>query len=51
MRTTLQLIAVVLLALSAVAIVRHASTGRSGFEFLGLTPEERQQIASVMSSK
>jgi c-di-GMP-binding flagellar brake protein YcgR len=38
-------------SLSAVAIVRHASTGRSGFEFLGLTPEERQQIASVMSSK
>ncbi|PYV80134.1 MAG: hypothetical protein DMG93_19625 [Acidobacteria bacterium] len=38
-------------SLCAVAIVRHASSTRSGFEFLGLTTEERQQIASVMSSK
>lgn len=33
--------------LSAVAIVRHTSNVRSGFEFLGLTPEERQQIANA----
>lgn len=30
--------------LSAVAIVRHASTARCGFEFLGLTSTERSQI-------
>ena len=30
--------------LSTVAIVRHTSSVRSGFEFLGLTPEERRQI-------
>jgi hypothetical protein len=30
--------------LSAVAIVRHTSGIQSGFEFLGLTAEERQQI-------
>jgi hypothetical protein len=30
-------------ALCAVAIVRQASSTRSGFEFLGLTPEERRQ--------
>jgi len=33
--------------LSTVAIVRHTSNLRSGFEFLGLTPEERQQIADA----
>jgi c-di-GMP-binding flagellar brake protein YcgR len=33
--------------LSAVAIVRHTSSVRSGFEFLGLTAEERQQIANA----
>jgi hypothetical protein len=33
--------------LSAVAIVRHTSTVRSGFEFLGMTPEERLQIANT----
>ncbi|HEX3822629.1 MAG TPA: PilZ domain-containing protein [Candidatus Sulfotelmatobacter sp.] len=35
-------------ALSAVAIVRHSSTLRSGFEFLGLTAEERVHIADVV---
>jgi hypothetical protein len=34
--------------LSAVAIVRHSSDVRAGFEFLGLTPEERSQIANVV---
>lgn len=33
--------------MSAVAIVRHTSHIRSGFEFLGLTAEERGQITSV----
>jgi hypothetical protein len=32
--------------LNAVAIVRYTSNVRSGFEFLGMTPEERCQIAS-----
>src|SRR5689334_2933623 len=30
--------------LTTVAIVRHNSSVRSGFEFLGLAPEERLQI-------
>jgi hypothetical protein len=34
-------------ALSAVAIVRHSSQVRSGFEFLGLTAGERGQITAV----
>jgi hypothetical protein len=34
-------------SLSAVAIVRHTADVRSGFEFVGLTPEERQQIADA----
>jgi hypothetical protein len=34
--------------LSTVAIVRHSSNVRSGFEFVGLTPEERLQITSVI---
>lgn len=34
--------------LCTVAIVRHHSSTRSGFEFLGLTAEERRQIASAM---
>jgi hypothetical protein len=34
-------------ALSAVAIVRYTSTVRSGFEFVGMTPEEREQIAAT----
>ncbi len=34
-------------ALSAIAIVRHTSQIRSGFEFLGLTAEERAQITTV----
>jgi hypothetical protein len=33
--------------LTAVAIVRHASSVRSGFEFVGLTSAERMQISSV----
>jgi len=34
--------------LRAMAIVRHTSGGRSGFEFVGLTPEDRQQIADAI---
>ena len=34
--------------LNTVAIVRHTSNIRSGFEFVGLTPEERLQITSVI---
>jgi c-di-GMP-binding flagellar brake protein YcgR len=37
-------------SLCAVAIVRHSSSRRSGFEFLGLTPEERRQIAFAMGT-
>ncbi|HLZ41432.1 MAG TPA: PilZ domain-containing protein [Candidatus Sulfotelmatobacter sp.] len=33
--------------LSAIAIVRHTSDLSSGFEFVGLTPEERLHITSV----
>ena len=33
---------------STVAIVRHASNVQAGFEFLGLTAEERQQIINIM---
>jgi PilZ domain len=33
--------------LSAVAIVRHSSSLRSGFEFVGLTRQERLQIANA----
>lgn len=33
--------------LTAVAIVRHTSILRSGFEFFGLTVEERQHLANV----
>ncbi len=33
--------------LRAVAIVRYATDMRSGFEFVGLTPGERQQIAGA----
>jgi PilZ domain len=36
--------------LNAVAIVRHTSSMRSGFEFLGLTPEERVQITHVVGN-
>lgn len=36
--------------LKGVAIVRHSSKVRSGFEFVGLTPEERQRIASMVTS-
>jgi c-di-GMP-binding flagellar brake protein YcgR len=32
--------------LNAVAIVRHISSARCGFEFVGLTAEERTQIMS-----
>jgi hypothetical protein len=34
-------------ALSAVAIVRYTTNVRSGFEFVGMTAEERGQIAST----
>ena len=34
--------------LNAIGIVRHSSSVRCGFEFLGLTPEEQQQIADVV---
>jgi len=33
---------------TTVAIVRHTSTVRSGFEFVGLTPEERAQITNMV---
>lgn len=36
--------------LSAIGVVRHSSTLRSGFEFLGLTPEERQCIATLVAN-
>ncbi len=36
---------------NAVAIVRHTSRVRSGFEFLGMTVEERSQITEIMSRK
>ena len=35
---------------SAVAIVRHTSHIQTGFEFLGLTPDERQQITSAIGN-
>ena len=34
--------------LTTVAVVRHTSSVRSGFEFVGLTPEERLQITNLM---
>jgi hypothetical protein len=34
--------------LTAVAVVRHTSSVRSGFEFVGLTPEERLQITNIV---
>lgn len=34
----------------AVAIVRHTSKVSSGFEFVGLSAEERQQILSISGS-
>lgn len=36
--------------LNAVGIVRYTSSVRSGFEFLGLTGEERQHIANLVGS-
>ena len=36
-------------SLSAVAIVRHTSKVRSGFEFLGMTPDEKSQITKCCS--
>jgi hypothetical protein len=36
------------LTLSAVAIVRYTSSVRSGFEFVGMTAEEREQIANTI---
>lgn len=35
--------------LKAVGIVRHSSSVRSGFEFLGLTSEERQRLARLVA--
>ncbi len=34
-------------AVSTVAVVRHASRVQSGFEFLGLTADERKSIATI----
>ena len=34
---------------TTVAIVRHTSKARSGFEFVGLTPEERVRITCAMA--
>lgn len=36
---------------NAVAIVRHTSDVRSGFEFLGMTSQERAQIAAIINRK
>lgn len=36
--------------LSTVAIVRHTSSVQSGFEFLGLSAEERVQITKVVGN-
>ncbi|MBZ5657388.1 MAG: PilZ domain-containing protein [Acidobacteriia bacterium] len=38
-------------ALHSVAIIRHTSSLRSGFEFVGLTAEERQQIADEVAGR
>ena len=35
-------------SLTTVAIVRHTSSVHSGFEFVGLTQEEREQITNVI---
>jgi hypothetical protein len=35
-------------SLKMVAIVRHASSARCGFEFVGLTAEERKQIVGIV---
>lgn len=35
--------------LSVIGIVRHSSETRSGFEFMGLTPDERAQIVAIMT--
>lgn len=34
--------------LTTIAIVRHTSNVRSGFEFVGLSPDERLQITNVV---
>jgi len=34
--------------LSTIAVVRHTSNGCSGFEFVGLTPEEQMRIIGVV---
>ena len=36
--------------LKAVAIVRHSSSARCGFEFLGLTSDEKQHIAKLVGT-
>jgi hypothetical protein len=38
-------------SLSTVAIVRYCSRTRAGFEFVGLLPEERNQIQAAVSRK
>jgi hypothetical protein len=35
-------------SLTTVAVVRHTSSVRSGFEFVGLTPEERRLITNAI---
>jgi PilZ domain len=37
--------------LNAVAIVRYNNSSRCGFEFLGLTAEEHQQLAELVGGK
>ena len=36
--------------LKAAAIVRHSSSARSGFEFLGLTDQERRRISGLVAN-
>jgi hypothetical protein len=38
------------LLVSTAAVVRYTSSARSGFEFLGLTPVERERIASLVGT-
>lgn len=35
--------------LRAIAVVRHSSARRSGFEFIGLTGEERASISQMVN--
>ena len=36
--------------LTAICVVRHSSSVRSGFEFIGLTPEERASISQMVAT-